>query len=137
MYELIPEIQSLAENYPEVTFILNHLAGATLAPGGQVDWGNSLRPLAALPNIVMKVSGFLTACDPKPLEQTTLRTYLETALDIFGSERLMYASNFPINILVSAQYGDAIALLQSVTSGLSQDEQYHLWCGTAQRVYKL
>lgn len=136
-FDLLPELQIFARSHPDVSFILNHLAGATLTPGGHIDWGNAMRPLADLPNITVKISGFLTACDPQPLEEATLWAYLETALELFGSERLMYASNFPINVLVSAQYGDAIALLQSVINKLSQDEQFQICFETAHRLYKL
>jgi L-fuconolactonase len=136
-FDLLTEVEIFAKSHPDVTFIINHMAGATFTPGGHTDWGHALRPLAALPNIAVKVSGFLTACDPKPLEPDTLWAYLETALEIFGSKRLMYASNFPINLLVSADYGDSVTLLQSVIGELSQDEQYHLWFGTAHHVYKL
>jgi L-fuconolactonase len=134
--DLLPRAAALARRHAGVTFILNHLAGARIADGGAPAWIGRLQPLAELPNVAMKLSGFLTAADPRPLSADRLRPYVEGALRLFGATRLMFGSDWPV-CLRGGRYGDAVGLARQVIAGLSADQQAAIMGGAAARAYRI
>jgi L-fuconolactonase len=126
----------MARDYPNITYIYDHLAQGAQIPGGIPAWKDLLQPAAALPNVFMKVSGYLTALHGKPLTVETLRPYLDTALELFGPERLLFGSDWPI-CTQSGSYQQTVDVLTIATADLSLSEQAELWAGSARRAYKL
>ena len=131
------QVAAVIARNPDVTFILDHFAGADLTKVSPDLWAANLRPLAELPNVVMKVSGYLTMAPAPPLTPDDLDSFLEQALALFGAERLMFGSDWPVCTRYGASYGDALALLRAVIDPLSLDEQAAILGGTAARVYRL
>jgi L-fuconolactonase len=125
----------LARRHPGLVFVLDHLAGVEVTPGGHRDWAEALRPLANLPNVVMKLSGYLTAAD-HPLLPEALQPYIHIALEQFSAGRLMFGSDWPVCTL-GGSYKQAVELLTVTTASLTGSEKTALWGGTAQRVYRL
>lgn len=133
---VLPHLQTLLAMNPNVTFILDHFGGARITHGGHVAWKEAIRRIAALPNTVVKISGYLTAADSQPLRRDTLCTYVDTALELFGTQRLMYGSDWPV-CLLSGTYVDTVNLLKTAVSALSPDEQAEIYANTAIRTYSL
>lgn len=132
----LSKVADLVAEHPDLTFILDHFAGATITADGYPAWREALEPVAALPNTVMKVSGYLTIADPKPPTPDMLRPYLNIALELFGSQRLMYGSDWPV-CLMGDSYQVAVDLLKTLTSDLNATEQTDIWSRTAIRTYHL
>jgi L-fuconolactonase len=129
-------IQALVEQAPGTQFIVDHLGGGTIIPGGSLEWGKSMQPLARLPNVALKVSGYLAYAQPRPPLLSTLRPYIASALDLFGTERLVFGSDWPVCTQGGA-YIDAVNLLQSALSEINPLEQAAIWGGNAVRIYHL
>ena len=129
-------IQALVEQAPGTQFIIDHLGGGTIVPGGSVEWKNAMQPLARLPNVALKVSGFLAYAQPRPPLLATLRPYIAAALELFGAERLLFGSDWPVCTQGGA-YIDAVNLLQPILSELSPSDQAAIWGGTAASIYHL
>lgn len=93
-------------------FVLDHLGKPPIKSGDLREWRRDITAVAKCPNVVAKLSGLVTEAGPGwTVEQ--LRPCVETALDVFGRDRLMFGSDWPVCELVSA-YGkvrDAIAQL--------------------------
>lgn len=127
----------LADRHPDVTFALDHLARpAAIRPGSHAAWKEGVAPLAARPNMVMKLSGYLSLAEPKPVAFETVLPFFEIALELFGADRLMFATDWPVCTL-GGRYADSVNLLRTFTQTLSQSEQSAIWGGTAARVYRL
>jgi len=126
----------LAQSHPRNVFVLDHFAGFRLAPGTHEVWRRQVQPLADCPNVVLKVSGYLTAARPRPLQVETLRAWVEAAMDAFGAGRLMYGSDWPV-CLQAGRYADGVDLLRAATAHLGPAAQASIWAGTATRVYRL
>ena len=126
----------MAQDYANITFIFDHLAEAFRTVGGISAWKALLKPAAALPNVAMKISGYLTAAPLKPLAAETLRPYLETALELFGAGRLMFGSDWPV-CTQAGSYLETVEVLKATSIHLSPSEQANLWGGSAVRAYKL
>ena len=132
----LPKVAELVASHPNLIFILDHFAGATITSDGYTAWRADLEPVAALPNTVMKVSGYLTAANPKPPSAALLRPWVEIGLQLFGSKRLMYGSDWPV-CLRGDSYRAGVTLLKTLTDALSAEEQADIWGQTAIKTYQL
>jgi L-fuconolactonase len=122
---------------PQVSFVLDHFASPPIAAGDLTGWELAIRPLAALPNLVAKVSGLVTAASWEKWRTDDLRPVIEVALDAFGPDRLMFGSDWPV-CLLAADYGAVVdAATALVLPGLSPSEEHAFRAGTAARTYRL
>lgn len=126
----------LAGENPEVSIILNH-AGMCVDRGtvsAWTQWKAGLKLLAEQPNVSVKISG-LGMFDHHWTEES-IRPYVLETLEAFGTDRSMFASNFPVDRLFSsyAQIWNAFA---KICSGLSEGDQAKLFRENAIRTYRL
>jgi predicted TIM-barrel fold metal-dependent hydrolase len=125
----------LAGACPQVTLVLQH-AGMLedLSDAGRAAWRVAMTELARCPNVVVKLSGFGTfihACDPAHIAWLTSET-----VAIFGADRCLWGSNFPIEKLWT-DYATLFEAHRLAAGGLSQSEQQAIFHDTASRVYRL
>ena len=126
---------ALCQRHDRHHLVLDNLGKPDIA-NGPVGWAEHLAPLAALPHVSCKLSGLLTEAGPEQRNARALRPYIELALELFGAERLMFGSDWPV-CLLAGEYQGTCQLLQQTLGPLSPDEQQAIWGGTAQRVYHL
>ncbi len=125
----------LAADYPETTFILQH-AGMLedLSDRGREQWLRGMRLLAAQPNVVSKLSGlgtFIHANDPGHIAWVVRET-----AGLFGPERCLFGSNFPIEKLWT-DYGALVSAYRDAVAGFPPAAQAAMLHDTAMRVYRL
>jgi predicted TIM-barrel fold metal-dependent hydrolase len=123
---------ALATACPKVTFVLQH-AGMLedLSPDGVAAWRAGMARLAAQPNIVSKLSGlgtFLRRNDPEQIAFIAGET-----LALFGAERCLFGSNFPIEKLWTS-YAELIAAHRAAVPEAARAAVFD---DTARRVYRL
>lgn len=119
----------------DVTFVLQH-AGMLedLSPSGVTAWREGMKRLADQPNIVVKLSAlgtFLRRNDPAHIAFVSAET-----VALFGPERCMFGSNFPIEKLWTT-YAELIAANRGAVAHLSPQDQRQILHDTAARVYRL
>jgi predicted TIM-barrel fold metal-dependent hydrolase len=119
---------------PETDFILTH-CGMLVSLDSQTaeDWRSGLRALARLPNFYAKLSG-LGTFEHRNDPQTIAFVY-DNAIDILGSERLMFGSNFPIEKLWTS-YEELLAAHRAAGAKYSAENQANIFWRTADRVYR-
>lgn len=125
----------LAETCPDVTFILQH-AGMLedTSKAGWSQWRAGMKQLSVCPNVVTKLSAFGTFIhknDPAFIAKMVAET-----VKMFGAERCMFGSNFPIEKIWTS-YGALFNAFQSATEGFSKSRQKAIFNDTAKRVYRL
>lgn len=121
---------------PELTFVLDHLSKPPIATDEREPWASWLRELATLPNVVAKLSGLVTEADWVRWTPNQLRPYVETALEAFGPDRLMFGSDWPVCLLASS-YQCWVDAAREVLDALSVAEREAIFSGTAHRIYQL
>lgn len=125
----------LAEACPRVTFVLQH-AGMLedLSPEGLAAWRDGMQRLAACPNVTAKLSGlgtFIHRNDPGHIADIMADT-----VALFGAERCLFGSNFPIEKLWTG-YRDLIEAYRAAAAPLGAQARDALFRTTAIRVYRL
>jgi predicted TIM-barrel fold metal-dependent hydrolase len=128
-------LAALAARHDSITFIVDH-AGMPVERDrdGLAGWRKGLRTLAACPNVVIKLSGYGMADIGWTVDR--LKPYVIEPIECFGAERAMFASNFPVDRLMS-DYARLWQSYDALTRGASNAERTALFCGTARRVYRL
>ncbi len=148
------EIAELADAFPDTSIILDHVGGP-LGYAGYADrhdevraaWKKSMAELAKRQNIVVKVGGLGMAMGwfdfyqrPTPPGSPELaeafKPWVETCIELFGVNRCMYESNFPVDKITSG-YGVLWNAFKRISAKASASEKTALFSGTASRVYRL
>lgn len=127
--ELLIPWQRFAEiptNLPDIPIIVDHLGTPSWTDEEHREWRRSLRVLADIPNVFVKFSGY-------PARQS-IRPYLSDSLDILGPRRLMFASNWPVN-LVTDDYDSTVDFFDAFCSGLGSEDINQLRHRTACTAY--
>ncbi|MFF4905325.1 amidohydrolase family protein [Streptomyces sp. NPDC001260] len=132
----LPVCAKASARLPRLTFVLDHLGKPPIASGALEPWATDLRTLAALPNTVAKLSGLVTEADSADWTLDDLRPYVETALEAFGPDRLMFGSDWPVCTL-AATYGEVVEATRRLIAGLGESERTRIMGDTATRVYRL
>jgi L-fuconolactonase len=122
--------------HPDVGFVIDHLAKPPIHSGELGPWQSLLRPFGELENVACKVSGLVTEANWATWTVDDLKPYVESAIEIFGPDRLMFGSDWPV-CLLAASYEEVVDAARSTTAGLSPGERDQLFGETARRVYGL
>jgi predicted TIM-barrel fold metal-dependent hydrolase len=130
------EAAQLAREHADTQFIVNH-AGMFVdrnSTQGYRAWREGMRKLAACPNIAVKLSGFAMFDHDWTIE--SLRPYVHEVIDAFGTDRAMFASNFPVDRL----FGTYTAIWNAyarIVGDASKSEKHALFISNAERIYRI
>ncbi|WP_119391118.1 amidohydrolase family protein [Taklimakanibacter lacteus] len=125
----------LASRHPDTMAILNHAGMPYHARGASLEsWRQGMRLLARNANTAVKISG-LGMLDWKWTTQSIRPLVLET-IDIFGVERCMFASNFPVDRLYSS-FAQLYQSYEEIVADFTAGEQAQLFSANAERYYRI
>jgi L-fucono-1,5-lactonase len=127
---------ALARRLPDVRFVIDHIAKPPIATGELEPWASLIAPFRELPNVACKISGMVTEADWTAWTPADLRPYVDHVLGVFGPERLVFGSDWPV-CLLAATYDAVLAATREVLDELSPDEKAAVFGGTATAVYRL
>lgn len=135
LWQQMADALDLARAFPDTQIILNHTGMPRKRNAHYLEaWRNGMRTLAAAPNVATKISGlFMFHHDWTP---EVLRPFVLDTIDIFGTDRCMFASNFPVDKL-HADYRAIWATFDQITADFSAGERGKLFYGNAVRFYRL
>ncbi len=132
----LPQTLRFVDQHPGQMFVLDHIAKPLIRDRILSPWQENLTELARRDNIFCKISGLVTEADPYHWSEDQLKPYLETVLEAFGPERLMFGSDWPV-CLTACRYEQWLDIVQRFISILSEDEQALIMAENARKVYKL
>lgn len=125
----------LARDFPGTTIIVNHTGlPSDRSADGLAGWRAAMEHLAGRPNVCLKISGIGVpgARWTPELNGEVVRD----AIRIFGVDRAMFASNFPVDSLVGT-YADIFGGFAAITAGMPEPDRNKLFCETARRIYRI
>lgn len=132
----LPAALQLARDLPQVRFVIDHLAKPPIATGELEPWRSHMRPFADLDHVACKLSGLVTEAAWSSWTPADLQPYVDEAIDVFGPDRLLFGSDWPV-CLLAASYEQVIDAALTTLSGLDVTEQAAVMGGNATRIYGL
>lgn len=137
--EAIPRLVTAAGRHPGLTFVLDHLGKPPV--DGPIEelrrWDELIAAAAEQPNIFAKVSGlYATARPAGDWSVSGLARIVDTAVEAFGAERLLYGGDWPMSIAAGG-YRRVFDSLSSIVSAWPAQAQEQFWWGTAASIYQV
>ena len=152
----LDDVCYVADQLPGLNMILGHCGGPLgygRYLGRQAEefdvWKQSMTALAKRPNIKVKLGGmmmrlasidYLSSASAKPPSSDLIarawRPYIETCIELFGADRCMFESNFPVEKM-GCNYQILWNAFKKITSSASASEKHALYSGTAKLAYRL
>jgi predicted TIM-barrel fold metal-dependent hydrolase len=124
----LDEAARLARDFPDTTIVLNH-AGLPLAP--ELDaWRRAMAQLAGCANVMVKISGLGS------LDAAAKREVILATIELFDTQRAMFASNYPVDSL-RGSFDAIYGAFDATTRDLSPAERANLFHDNAVRIYRM
>src|SRR6516225_4377836 len=120
----LEHVPTLAELLPALRIVVDHLGKPPIA-GGFEPWASLLAAAAKARNVFAKLSG-LDAGQGDRWSASDLSRYVDHALTVFGPDRLMYGSDWPVS-LFRGGYGKVWREVKTATSQLARQESAEFW----------
>jgi L-fuconolactonase len=131
-------VPTLATACPDLTIVIDHLAKPPIVSRQYDAWKADMRAAAQHPNVMAKVSGLNTAADMERWTGADLVEPIGFALEVFGAQRLMFGSDWPVAILAgdyAKVWRETNVALDAL--GVSGDARAAILGDNAARVYQV
>jgi L-fuconolactonase len=119
---------------PDLKVVLNHMGNPPVPEAGWEPWASQIARAAALPNMSVKLSAGLALVVRWAWSTEALRKYADRVIGLFGPDRVMAGSNWPV-ILLGASFAEAWRGIEGLIAGLSDADRQAILGGTAKRIY--
>ena len=131
----LPHAIEAIRQTPGLKAVVNHISKPNIADGVMEPWASQMSELRAYPEIFCKLSGMVTEAQPDWTPED-LRPYIAHVLDVFGEDRVMFGSDWPVALLAAHSYGDVVNALRTVVGPLlSADGHRKLFHDNGARFY--
>jgi L-fuconolactonase len=132
----LPSIVRLAEQIPELRIVIAHIGSPFIARSEREPWGVYMLNIAPCRNVFAKLSGLVTL-DTRPRWDTAhIRLFVESAVRLFGYERLMFGSDWPVH-LPDASYAEVLETTLEAAGPMTDRQRMQLLRGTASAFYRI
>lgn len=132
-WQYVPQI---AEAVPDLPLVIDHIAKPQIRVKQFDDWATAMTRWAQIPRMMIKVSGMITEADWRNWKPTDLKPYVEKAIELFGVDRVMYGSDWPV-CTVAGSYAQVFEALLECLAGLTEAEKAKILGENARRFYGL
>lgn len=125
----------IAARHPDVQICINHMGMPVESDAhGMQMWMTGMRALADRPNVAVKLSG--AGFIHRPWTRDSVQNYVLGAIDLFGPQRCMFASDFPTDKLFGS-FDHTLSAYAELISDFNDSEKRAMWGGNANRIYRL
>ena len=126
----------MSERFTGMKLNLNHLGRPPIPEKGWEPWASQMAQAAKNPNVSVKLSVGCAIAGDWRWSTDEARRYVDHVLTLFGADRVMIGSNWPVALL-SGCFAEVWAGLEDLVSGLSPYEFKQVMGGVAERIYGL
>lgn len=131
----LPALLQMARAYPALPIVIDHAAKPPILDAAFGNWREDLAQLAALPNVHCKLSGLVTEAKPD-WQVEDLRPYVQHVLAVFGAQRVIWGSDWPV-VDLAGGYGAWLAASETLLAHLDQQDKNDIFGLNARRFYSL
>ncbi|MFZ3331766.1 MAG: amidohydrolase family protein, partial [Candidatus Acidiferrales bacterium] len=133
----LPYVLKVLEKIPKLRAVVDHVAKPEIKAGRMQPWQDLIREVALHQNAYCKLSGMVTEADNDRWDMEQLRPYADHVMEVFGTERVMFGSDWPV-CLLAASYEQVLSTTRSlVTSSLGTAAEESVFGDNAARFYRL
>ncbi len=142
VYELLVKprewsfVPKVVEAVPELSYVIDHMGKPNIAEGQLNDWVDAMKIAASFPNVYCKVSGMITEAKWHAWTIDDLRPYVEKVVELFGPDRVMFGSDWPV-CLLAGSYEQWFITLQSILKDFSDHEKELIFGKNAKIFYRI
>lgn len=134
----LPHAIEAIRRTPGLRAVVNHISKPYIARGEMEPWASQIAELRDFPEVYCKLSGMITEADHVAWRPEDLRPYVAHVLDVFGQDRVMYGSDWPVALLAAEGYGEIINALRTVVGPLlGLDGHRKLFHDNGARFYRI
>lgn len=132
----LPAALATAKAFPDMRLVIDHIAKPPIASGKIEPWASRMEPFRLLTHVSCKLSGMITEANWASWTPEDLKPYVARVVDIFGADRVMFGSDWPV-CLLAGSYGAVKGALEDALPPLSSEERAEVFGGNASRFYGL
>ena len=132
----LKHVPQVVESCPELALVIDHLAKPPIAKKEFNEWSQALKPLGSFQNLYCKLSGLVTEANWASWQTDDLRPFVEYGLELFGTDRLMFGSDYPV-CLLAASYDRVLDAFQEILKNLDYAEREKIFSKNAAEFYRL
>ena len=129
-----PYVPMVSEAVPELPLVIDHIAKPRIATRQFDEWATAMARAAESPRMMCKLSGMVTEANRHDWKPADLKPYVEKVVELFGVERVMFGSDWPV-CLLAGSYSQVFDALRECLGGLSAGEMELVFGGNARRFY--
>lgn len=133
----IPYILQLLKKCPKLRGVINHLAKPQIKKQQMEPWANLINDLAKYPNVMCKLSGFVTKENWKSWNPSEFIPYINHVLDVFGFKRVIFGSDWPVLLRTTSYSNNLYFLREILGKKLTPKIDAAIFGKNAVRFYKL
>jgi L-fuconolactonase len=126
----------LVSKFPDQRFVIDHLAKPEIKSHDINFWATHIRRIAESPNVSCKLSGLVTETDWRNWKPADFTPYLDIVFDAFGTDRLMFGSDWPVCLLV-ASYAQVKQVIEDYMHACTAVQKENVFGGNAIQFYNL
>ena len=132
----LPAALKTARAFPDLRLVIDHIAKPEIGRGLREPWASGMAPFAELPHVSCKLSGMVTEADWQTWTPADLQPYIEQVVGWFGTDRLLYGSDWPVSTLAAPYERVHDALVEVLTRlGVSEAAQASIFGENARAFY--
>lgn len=135
----LPAAITVARDYPHLRFVVDHIAKPPITSGEIEGWASLMHEFAGLENVTCKLSGMVREAGDAGWSVDDLLPYVRTVVEIFGHDRLMFGSDWPV-CLLAASYEEVVRATREALERLevlTPEADAAIFGGTAAHWYNL
>ncbi|MEO8130651.1 MAG: amidohydrolase family protein [Bryobacteraceae bacterium] len=129
-------VPRLVDEVPDLPMVIDHIAKPKIAQRVMQGWAQDMEQIARIPHIHAKLSGMITEAEPASWTADDLRPYVQFVLGLFGPDRLMFGSDWPV-CLLAGSWKEVLAAFTQALGAQSIELRGKLLGETAQKFYLL
>ncbi len=118
----LPFLLNCLTRHPDLRVVIDHGAKPNIAAGEWQPWADGIAAIANQTSVYCKVSGLITEADSSQTYDDVM-PYLDHLLEVFGSERLIWGSDWPVLNLAGDYDGWYAASIERLSQLAVQDQE--------------
>ncbi len=132
----LPVVLELVEKVPDLPMVIDHIAKPLIARRAIDGWAEDMTQIAKIPHIFVKLSGMITEADPATWTADDLRPYVQQVLGLYGPDRVMFGSDWPV-CLAAGSWKAVLAAFTQALGAQTIELREKILGETAKRFYRL